>query len=115
MPPTAQLLSEYKLQELPPGRLGQPPPAPAAADIARLIAAADAIGKLLQYRHQGFLPNRRQQRMAGLAAVEIAQAVKHLVIYPTNLPDCLTHPPTCLSLSEVVMTCRCMQTWDALT
>lgn len=28
---------------------------------------------------QGFLPNRRQQRMAGLAAIELAQALQQLV------------------------------------
>lgn len=40
-----------------------------------LIHAADAIGQRLQYHCPGFLPNRRQHRMAGLAAIEIAQKV----------------------------------------
>ncbi|XP_052195401.1 suppressor of RPS4-RLD 1 isoform X1 [Diospyros lotus] len=40
-----------------------------------LIQAADSIGKKIHYRCPGFLPNRRQHRMAGLAAIEIAQKV----------------------------------------
>ncbi|KAL8124980.1 hypothetical protein AgCh_012596 [Apium graveolens] len=40
-----------------------------------LIDAADSIGKKIQYNCPGFLPNRRQHRMAGLAAIEIAQKV----------------------------------------
>ncbi|KAJ9177336.1 hypothetical protein P3X46_012567 [Hevea brasiliensis] len=40
-----------------------------------LLVAADSIGKKIQYDCPGFLPNRRQHRMAGLAAFEIAQKV----------------------------------------
>ncbi|XP_065873083.1 suppressor of RPS4-RLD 1 [Euphorbia lathyris] len=40
-----------------------------------LLMAADSIGKKIQYDCLGFLPNRRQHRMAGLAAIEIAQKV----------------------------------------
>ncbi|GMI76873.1 SUPPRESSOR OF RPS4-RLD 1, SUPPRESSOR OF RPS4-RLD 3 [Hibiscus trionum] len=40
-----------------------------------LLLAADSIGKKIQYNCPGFLPNRRQHRMAGLAAIEIAQKV----------------------------------------
>ncbi|KAF5961196.1 hypothetical protein HYC85_002405 [Camellia sinensis] len=40
-----------------------------------LIRAADLIGKKIQYSCSGFLPNKRQHRMAGLAAIEIAQKV----------------------------------------
>uniref|UniRef100_A0A0D9WUT7 Uncharacterized protein n=1 Tax=Leersia perrieri TaxID=77586 RepID=A0A0D9WUT7_9ORYZ len=40
-----------------------------------LIQAADSIGKKIQYNCRGFLPNQRQYRMAGLAAIEIAQKV----------------------------------------
>ncbi|KNA17244.1 hypothetical protein SOVF_081470, partial [Spinacia oleracea] len=40
-----------------------------------LIHAADSIGQKIQYNCAGFLPNRRQHRMAGLAAIEIAQKV----------------------------------------
>ncbi|KAI7744996.1 hypothetical protein M8C21_003898 [Ambrosia artemisiifolia] len=43
-----------------------------------LLLAADRIGKTIQYHCQGFLPNRRQHRMAGLAAVEIAQKVSKI-------------------------------------
>ncbi|KAK4393437.1 Suppressor of RPS4-RLD 1 [Sesamum angolense] len=42
---------------------------------AVLLHAADSIGKKIQYHCPGFLPNRRQYRMAGLAAIEIAQKV----------------------------------------
>ncbi|OWM82121.1 hypothetical protein CDL15_Pgr001695 [Punica granatum] len=42
---------------------------------AALLLAADSIGKKIQYDCPGFLPNRRQHRMAGLAAIEIAQKV----------------------------------------
>ncbi|XP_057544804.1 suppressor of RPS4-RLD 1 isoform X2 [Amaranthus tricolor] len=40
-----------------------------------LINAADSIGQKIQYHSAGFLANRRQHRMAGLAAIEIAQKV----------------------------------------
>ncbi|TVU13165.1 hypothetical protein EJB05_40697 [Eragrostis curvula] len=40
-----------------------------------LLLAADSIGKKIQYNCRGFLPNQRQYRMAGLAAIEIAQKV----------------------------------------
>ncbi|WCJ31344.1 Tetratricopeptide repeat (TPR)-like superfamily protein [Euphorbia peplus] len=40
-----------------------------------LLLAADSIGKKIQYDCLGFLPNMRQHRMAGLAAIEIAQKV----------------------------------------
>ncbi|KAG9440274.1 hypothetical protein H6P81_020439 [Aristolochia fimbriata] len=40
-----------------------------------LLEAADVIGKKIQYDSPGFLPNKRQYRMAGLAAIEIAQKV----------------------------------------
>ncbi|GFP99524.1 suppressor of rps4-rld 1 [Phtheirospermum japonicum] len=42
---------------------------------AALLQAADSIGKKIQYHCPGFLPNRRQHRMAGLTAIEIAQKV----------------------------------------
>ncbi|CAL1372059.1 unnamed protein product [Linum trigynum] len=42
---------------------------------AVLLAAADSIGKKIQYECPGFLPNRRQHRMAGLAVIEVAQKV----------------------------------------
>ncbi|KAM0970830.1 hypothetical protein ACFX13_019106 [Malus domestica] len=42
---------------------------------AALLQAADSIGRKIQYDCPGFLPNRRQHRMAGLAAIEVAQKV----------------------------------------
>lgn len=38
---------------------------------------------------QGFLPNRRQQRMAGLAAIELAQALQQLVRLPPRFKNLL--------------------------
>lgn len=56
-----------------------PPPLPDPALTQQLISAADQMGRLLQNRHQGFLPNKRQHRMGGLAAIELAQAVRQVV------------------------------------
>ncbi len=56
-----------------------PLPHPDAAAAAQLCKAADAIGTRMQYSHQGFLPNVRQQRAGGLAAIELAQTVRQLV------------------------------------
>ncbi|KAK4749428.1 hypothetical protein SAY87_026877 [Trapa incisa] len=42
---------------------------------AALLLAADLIGRKIQYDCPGFLPNRPQHGMAGLAAIEIAQKV----------------------------------------
>ncbi|CAN8328331.1 unnamed protein product [Cochlearia groenlandica] len=42
---------------------------------ANLLRFADLVGKRIQYDCPGFLPNRRQHRMAGLAVIEIAQKV----------------------------------------
>ena len=44
-----------------------------------MVDGADAIGAVLVYRHQGFLPNKRQLRMGGLAALERAQPLRDLV------------------------------------
>lgn len=40
-----------------------------------LLEVADYVGCKIQYQSPGFLPNKRQHRMAGLAAIEIAQRV----------------------------------------
>ncbi|KAJ6740417.1 SUPPRESSOR OF RPS4-RLD 1 [Salix purpurea] len=40
-----------------------------------LLLAADSIGQKIQYDCNGFLSNKRQHRMAGLAIIEIAQKV----------------------------------------
>ncbi|CAI7847782.1 unnamed protein product [Closterium sp. NIES-54] len=44
-------------------------------EVQRLLELADRIGRLTQYSCPGFHANVRQYRMAGLAAIEIAQAV----------------------------------------
>ena len=54
------------------------PPPPSADDLAALVRAGDAVGGLLQYRCQGFLPNARARRAAGLAALQYAQALLSL-------------------------------------
>ena len=82
MPPSqSQLLAcQHHPSKVPREDGGLPPPRPPdKAAVARLVAAADTIGALLQNHHQGFLPNKRQQRMGGLAALELAQAVRQLV------------------------------------
>ncbi|RAL50569.1 hypothetical protein DM860_014511 [Cuscuta australis] len=43
-----------------------------------LLQAADSIGRRIQYHCPGFLSNRRQHRMAGLAAIEIAQKISRV-------------------------------------
>lgn len=43
-----------------------------------LIQAADSIGQKIQYDCPGFLPNRRQHRMAGFTAIEVAQKVSKI-------------------------------------
>ena len=50
-----------------------------SVQVRQLVNGADAIGAVLVYRHQGFLPNKRQLRMGGLAALEMAQTLRHLV------------------------------------
>lgn len=40
---------------------------------------ADAIGDKLRYGHQGFLANKRQLRMGGLAAIELSQLLRSAV------------------------------------
>lgn len=42
-----------------------------------LLETADQLGCKMQYNCPGFLKNRRQHRMAGLAAIEIAQKVSN--------------------------------------
>ncbi|KAG2452817.1 hypothetical protein HYH02_002163 [Chlamydomonas schloesseri] len=80
-PPTAELISHFPPQ--PPLPLTPAPLPPiSAAELERLrplTSAADQLGILLQNHHQGFLPNVRQQRAAGYAAVELAQALREVV------------------------------------
>ena len=57
----------------------EPPKLPEEEATAKLIKKAEEIGELVQNRHQGFLPNKRQQIMSGLAAIELAQTFLDLV------------------------------------
>lgn len=54
--------------------------------VQQLVDAADAVGAVIVYRHQGFLPNKRQLRMGGLAALEMAQTLRRLVCSPALEP-----------------------------
>ncbi|PNH05026.1 Tetratricopeptide repeat protein 13 [Tetrabaena socialis] len=78
-PPSAELISHYPPQ--PPLPLSPPPlpPPPDAERLRPLTVLADQLGVLLQNNHQGFLPNLRQQRAAGFAAIELGQAVREVV------------------------------------
>ena len=89
MPPSAKLFKVWKpLQKAALDQASDSPRKLQPDRIRTLIRTADDIGKLLQYRQQGFLPNMRQQRMAGLAVVELAQAVRELVRF--HLHECLS-------------------------
>lgn len=81
VPPSQAQVPACQLQHLTPpaGDSDESSPLPDLALTAKLTEAADALGVLLQNRHQGFLHNRRQQRMGGLAAIELAQKVRQLV------------------------------------
>ncbi len=81
MPPDAKLFQVYKPQDK--SVLDQPSAKLklGTESMRSLIRTADSLGKLLQYRQQGFLPNVRQQRMAGLAVIELAQAVRTAVSF----------------------------------
>ncbi|KAL4437434.1 hypothetical protein ABPG75_004573 [Micractinium tetrahymenae] len=80
-PPSAEFVSMYRaiMQPQHPNWSATRPAPPPKKLLLPLLEAADAVGQLVQYSHQGFLPNRRQQRMAGLAAIEFAQALQQLV------------------------------------
>eukprot|EP00775_Hariotina_reticulata_P011921 gene11921-12065_t len=89
-PPSQELFTSYRVQPPLPaeGRSSSSgrdtPPAAAECDaaveqVAALTSAADTLGILLQNHHQGFLPNIRQQRAAGYAAIELGQAVRALL------------------------------------
>ncbi len=76
--PTQAFISTYN--PMPPLPRGvKAPPRASLEKLKPLLNFADATGRLVQYSHQGFLPNKRQQRMAGLAATELAQTLLHLV------------------------------------
>ncbi|GJP66040.1 hypothetical protein CLOP_g22924 [Closterium sp. NIES-67] len=47
-----------------------------SAQVRRMLAAADELGKRTQYWCNGFLRNRRQHRMAGLAILDVRDMVQ---------------------------------------
>jgi len=72
--------------------------------VKQLVEGADAIGAVLVNRHQGFLPNKRQLRMGGLAALEMAQTLRQLVGFlPCWVSMCEHSPVHCHSdcLSQI--------------
>jgi len=73
-------LARYKRQTLPSKWLDvtQPPAAVLSSQMMQIIKAADFIGRALQNRSPGYLPNRRQYRMCGLAVLETAQTLRRL-------------------------------------
>lgn len=77
--PSLALTGDYIPQPRIPLNPPDPPPRPDPQREATLVAAADAMGALLQYNTQGFIVNQRQRRMGGLAAIELAQNLQHLV------------------------------------
>lgn len=44
------------------------------------LPVVDFVGSLVHIRHQGFIPNARLQRSAGLAALELAQYVRKMAL-----------------------------------
>ncbi|GAX83792.1 hypothetical protein CEUSTIGMA_g11217.t1 [Chlamydomonas eustigma] len=78
-PPTAELIAQYTAQQPLPISPALPPLHPDPALLAPLTGHADRLGRLLQNNHQGFLPNLRQQRASGFAAIELAQAIRELL------------------------------------
>lgn len=94
MPPTAKLFQVYRPQDKSVLDEVSATPSLDMEGTRSLIRTADSLGKLLQYRQQGFLPNARQQRMAGLAVIELAQAVRAVVsccCMRSMLPSCWMH------------------------
>lgn len=86
--PTAELLNSHKFHPPLPSPATTSSPRSSKSDssaastvvafspaLKQLVSVGDSVGRLLQNRHQGFLNNVRQQRAAGLAAAELAQAV----------------------------------------
>ena len=67
--------------------------------LAKLLKEADAIGDLLRYRHQGFLANKRQLRMGGLAAIELAQMLRTDVSQFGCFSRLQTVPLTCVAVT----------------
>ncbi|CAD7704338.1 unnamed protein product [Ostreobium quekettii] len=77
--PSQELIGSYAMQ---PTAIEDPSPMPprqTAKELSPLLSAADLVGSLLQNDYQGFLPNKRQQRAAGCAALELAQAVQDVL------------------------------------
>ncbi|KAL3144958.1 hypothetical protein ABBQ32_003464 [Trebouxia sp. C0010 RCD-2024] len=77
-PPTHEMIVRYVMQPPFPSEPSTAAPAD-QKQVQQLVDGADAIGAVLVYRHQGFLPNKRQLRMGGLATLEMAQTLRHLV------------------------------------
>lgn len=55
--------------------------------VQNTLPIVDFVGSLIHIRHQGFIPNARLQRSAGLAALELAQHVKTMALTRQNVSD----------------------------
>eukprot|EP00873_Tetraselmis_striata_P024599 jgi/Tetstr1/444863/TSEL_032705.t1 len=76
--PTSEFLQTYKMQ---PGLypLDIPPAVKEHPGVPTLLEAAAVLGPMIHYRQAGFAANRRTQRMAGLAIIEAAQALRQAI------------------------------------
>jgi len=91
-PPDRHLMQNYTEQSHIPADEPAPPPQPDPKKVAQLVRAGDLIGDKLRYGHQGFLANKRQLRMGGLAAIELAQVLRSALKYqrvgmPLRVPN----------------------------
>lgn len=70
------LLSNYKAQSSALGKDVELLESARTREGNAIVAAAEPIGELLHLRSPGYLSNKRQQRFAGLAAIDVAQRIR---------------------------------------
>eukprot|EP01025_Chloroclados_australasicus_P050755 TRINITY_DN5876_c0_g1_i6.p1 TRINITY_DN5876_c0_g1~~TRINITY_DN5876_c0_g1_i6.p1 ORF type:complete len:704 (-),score=96.06 TRINITY_DN5876_c0_g1_i6:399-2342(-) len=61
--------------------------------VKQLVVIADKVGRKIHYDHPGFLLNKRYQRAAGLAALELAQTVSKLLNSVWTKQECRQDAP----------------------
>eukprot|EP00026_Physarum_polycephalum_P002160 Phypoly_transcript_02165.p1 GENE.Phypoly_transcript_02165~~Phypoly_transcript_02165.p1 ORF type:complete len:924 (+),score=154.83 Phypoly_transcript_02165:113-2884(+) len=94
-------LSKYKSQPPLNPKIPDVSPVAPSPDEKILIQEAGILGALLQYHAEGYLPNKRQQRAAGLAIIEIAQRLRNGIWKKTKKnSDLAPGPPSSLSKSD---------------
>eukprot|EP01023_Acetabularia_acetabulum_P030006 TRINITY_DN2827_c0_g2_i1.p1 TRINITY_DN2827_c0_g2~~TRINITY_DN2827_c0_g2_i1.p1 ORF type:complete len:678 (-),score=100.43 TRINITY_DN2827_c0_g2_i1:349-2187(-) len=62
-------------------------------ELKQLVAIADKVGEMIHYDHPGFLSNKRYQRAAGLAALELAQTTLKLLNSIWRKQECGKNAP----------------------